>query len=254
MFSGGGGGDRAIAKLTKKALNKDTQGADRMAALEKLRDIALDDRDEEASEAAMIGLYKRLELSMPDKLIDDEDEKNWAYDVCLNEVGKRGLAALERSVVDMESISWHLRLLEKLADAEEHWQVLEKIIERNEPGYERDPTRKQQLIHHLGDTKDARAAQALLQYLEDHDETVRFYTVEALFKHADEKLACEPMIKALIRPEEESRRLRNRIAEGFMDAGWSVGSSRAEVEKVLLDPFVVDPKSGKIKRKGPEQK
>ncbi len=55
------------------------------------------------------------------------------------------------------------------------------MIAKNDNEYVRDPSRKIQLVTFLGEeVEDPRAAQALLQYLEDVDEAVRFNTIEAL--------------------------------------------------------------------------
>ena len=45
-------------------------------------------------------------------------------------------------------------------------------------------------------------------------------------------------------------RIKNRIAEGFVDLGWVVKGYRGTVEKVLPETFIVDGK-GHIKRKKP---
>ena len=59
-----------------------------------------------------------------------------------------------------DSISWPLRLLDKIADEDEELAALEEVLARHEPGYERDPTKKIQLLNHLGHLKHAEGRRA----------------------------------------------------------------------------------------------
>jgi HEAT repeat protein len=102
----------------------------------------------------------------------------------------------------------------------------------------------------LGEFKDERAVRAMIPFLEDHDEGIRFMTVEALFKQKDE-LAREPLLHLMIKEDEESLRIKHRIAEGFFEEGWQVKGFRGTVEKLLasqMPEFIVDGK-GHIKLK-----
>jgi hypothetical protein len=97
---------------------------------------------------------------------------------------------------------------------------------------------------------DARAVEALIPFLEDDDEGIRFTTVEALFKQKNDS-AREPLLKLMTNAEEESLRIKHRIAEGFVDVGWVVKGFRGTVEKLLaehISDFHVDGK-GRIKHK-----
>src|SRR2546430_16445225 len=127
--------ERARARNIKQAINKYAQSADRLKALEGLADDASDD--------ALYGLLRRFGM-MYDKTIEDEQEKEWVFET-LCEKGPAALPAVKRYLRSADSISWPLRLLDRLApnkDAE--IAMLEEVLARHEPGYERDPTKKQQ--------------------------------------------------------------------------------------------------------------
>ena len=64
--------------------------------------------------------------------------------------------------------------------------MLAEILARHEPGYERDPTKKIQLLNHLAALKDKRVPPLLPPYLADMDEGVRYAAVEALIRQGDE--------------------------------------------------------------------
>ena len=103
------------------------------------------------------------------------------------------------------------------------------------------------ILAHIGGVP---VEEALLPFLGDHDETVRFVTVESLFKQGDEQ-AREPLLELLLYEEEESLRIKNRIIEGFAEVGWRVKGFRGTVEKLMAQSFsdyAVDGK-GRVKRK-----
>jgi len=88
-------------------------------------------------------------------------------------------------------------------------------------------------LNHLGEHSDPRAARALVPYLTDIDEGVRFVTVEALLRQKDPEPAREPLLTLLTNEKEESRRIKKRILDGFADLGWDVKGFSGTVEKML---------------------
>src|SRR4029078_1418931 len=120
---------------------------DRMRALERLREYGSDE--------SLYGLMKRFGM-MYDKTIEDEQEKEWVFDM-LVEKGAAVLPALKKYMLTADSISWPLRLLDKVVDGKEgRIDVIAAVLERHEPGYERDPTKKIQLLTHLAGLKHER--------------------------------------------------------------------------------------------------
>jgi len=231
LFSKDGRAERARERNARAAVNKYSQSPDRMKALMALRD--------DGSPEALLALMKRFGM-MYDKSIEDEQEKEWVFEI-LAEKGGVVLEPLKRYVRSADSISWPLRLLEKIvATKEEQIDVIEEILSRHEPGYERDPTKKIQLINHLGALKHARVAPMVLPYLADMDEGVRYAVVETVVRQADEPGGRTPLLDHFVSDKEESLRIRIRIAEGFSELGWTVGERRAEVEKLLPDAFQLE--------------
>lgn len=241
FLSGGKAG--ALQKTIAKANNKHAQSMDRFKALESLA--------ENGSEEAIGGLLRRFGFNY-DKSIEDEQEKQWIHDTLVDlanaapdndsDEARREQAeqraaivgALRKSLLGADTISWQLRILEHIArDHDEMWSILEKVVEANDNQYVRDPSRKVQLVDFLGEWKDPRAARALVQYLEDVDETVRFKTVEAILHQRDEETDREPLLQLLVRPEEESRRIKIRILDGLADLGWNTHGFKGTVDKLL---------------------
>jgi hypothetical protein len=219
----------ALERHIKRVSDKFAQSPDRFAAMEKLR--------EEGSEAALHGLVKRFAF-VYDKTIEDEQEKSWVADT-LAAVGERALGPVKRYILEGDTVSYPLRILERIAPPDKVLAVIDELAEREEPGYTRHPQKKIQFIGWLGEWKGApptEIAKRIVPYLMDFDETVRFTAIDALATQHDETAARAALLDALIRPEEESRRILVRIAEVLADAGWRVDDTpehKAGVVKLL---------------------
>jgi len=236
LFSKDSRTERAREKNASRAINKFAQSDVRFKALQALRD--------DGSPEALYALMRRFGM-MYDKSIEDEQEKDWVFEV-LVEKGGKVLEPLKKYLQTADSISWPLRLLDKVvATKEEQIDVIEEILARHEPGYERDPTKKIQLLNHLGGLKHARIPALVIPYFADMDEGVRYTAVEALLRLGEEAPAREPLLAHFGSDREESLRIRLRIAEGFAEQGWILGTHRGEVEKRLPDAFVIEPRETK---------
>jgi len=266
-FITGGKGEKSLDKHVARAKNKNAQSVDRYASLETLVGAARDNVppktasdegkakapprviDEGMRRKAVLGLLGRFQMRY-DKTIEDEQEKEYVFEQ-LKRLGSVIVPELEQHLHASESIAWGLRILGEITEPEEAWPVLERLCERNDNTYTRDPSKKTQLIHFLGSQDDPRAGVALIPYLEDVDEGVRFITVEGLLHHKPEA-AREPLLAVLASEKEESRRIKRRIVEGLVDAGWDVrgGAGQSTLDKLVADLLPgakIDPQ-GRVRR------
>lgn len=230
--------ERSRTKNMERGINKYSQSLDRLKALEALAADGSDD--------ALYGLLRRFGM-LYHKTIEDEQEKEWVFETLVDK-GKAVLPAVRRYLLSADSISWPLRVLDKVADKDEEIAALEEVVARHEPGYERDPTKKIQLLNHLGHLAHDKSAALVAPYLKDMDEGVRFAAVEALFEQKREDVAREPLLEQFNADEEDSLRIRLRICEGFAERGWLVQGHRGGVEKKLPDAYQLD-REGHIKKK-----
>lgn len=239
-----GGGKGRLGKHIARAKNKDAQSADRFSSLEVLRDAG-----NEGHVEAVEGLLSRFTIRY-DKSIEDEQEKQFVFDE-LVKMGAKILPPLQSHLRNAESIAWGLKVLGEVASAEEAWPILADLCERNDNTYTRDPSKKIQLLNYLGESADTRAGKALVPYLQDMDEGVRFVAVEGLLHHKREEVAREPLLQLLVNEKEDSRRIKKRIIDGFADLSWDVKGYSGTVEKMLADllPGSRLDNHGKIKRK-----
>jgi HEAT repeat protein len=231
--------ERARQGNVKRVVNKYAQSADRFKAFEALLN--------DGSPDAIYGLMRRFGM-MYDKSIEDEQEKEWVFDA-LVEKGPAILPQIERYLRSAESISWPLRLLDKVATKEHELEVVAKILGEHEPGYERDPTKKIQLLNHLVGIKEVRATELAAPYLADMDEGVRYAAAETLVRLGHEEQAREPLIAQFLSDSEESLRVRLLIAGGFAENEWLIGKpNRPAFDQKLPEQFTID-RDGRLKRK-----
>ena len=225
FFSKDSRSNRALKKNMQRAVDKHAQSIDRWRAMEALRD--------DGSAEAVLGLLRRFSLRY-EKSIEDEQEKEWVYQT-LVDLGERVLPELRRYLRDSDTIAWALKVLEGVAKGDKFREALTELCEQNDNTYVRDPSKKIQLVHFMGEHHDPVLAKLLVPYLEDADEGVRFKAVEALLSQRQFEVAMEAMLRLLQLPSEESRRIKVRIVEGMAAEGWALPASSDAVERLVMD-------------------
>ena len=230
LFSSAGRSRKRLDRYIKTITNPYTQSAERYHAMQQL--LA------DGSDEALVGVFKRFTATST-KSIEDEEEKGWAYRE-LSALGAKVLPAAKAFCLDevpaiggrKHNIAWALRIVEDVADADQEWDIVDALLAKHPPEYTGDPAPKLQLLTHVADIDDDRVVDILTRYLEDPDENVRFFVIEALFEIGDER-AKEPLAKLLLSPEEDSVRLRTRLLDGLADAGWDVSAWTDDLARVI---------------------
>ena len=257
LFGSGGGkgrGKTRVEKLTKRVVNQYSQSMDRYGAMEDLFKIGAQSWDKAQKQAegsperealeqqsidAYVALLMRFTMNAS-KSIDDEEEKGWLYRR-LSAIGKPMLAPIKRFCQDAEGIAWALRIVEDVANESEEWEILDSLLEIHPPIYERDTSAKLQMLMHIKEIEDDRVGPILIKYLEDPDEGVRFFCIEALIENAEEQ-AKAALIGQLDKPDEDSVRLRSRILDGLADLGWDLSEHADVIRKQVGDEHRFDGK------------
>jgi len=220
--------EKALQKTIEKATNKLAQQPDRWAALEKLKD--------DGSEDALVGLCKRFSITSM-KGVEDEQEKLWVVDALIGK-GESVLPAVVRYMKSAEQLGFPLRVLEGIASRDKVLEVVDQLFESEPPGYVRMPDRRIDLLRWFAEWKpatDDEMVSRLTPYVTDFDENVRFAAIDGLANRDPEKIA-KPLIDALIRPEEESGRIKRAIVEVLASHKVPLGDRAAAVQSVLTGP------------------
>ncbi len=223
FFSSTGRQKSRLDKLIKTAINPYTQTAERYASMEQL--LA------DGSEEALIGIFRRFTM-VSTKSIEDEEEKGWAYRQ-LRDLGTKVLPVAKTFCLEYDNVAWALRVIEDVADETQEWEILDALLAKHPPGYERDPNKKLQILTHLADIDDPKVAEFLAGYVEDPDEGIRFFATEQLLDIADEANAKAALIQRLCNAEEDSMRLRTKILDGMADLGWNVGEQADQIRPFM---------------------
>ncbi|MEO6776406.1 MAG: hypothetical protein ABI467_25910 [Kofleriaceae bacterium] len=215
--------------MIDKATNKLSQQPDRWGALERLR--------EDGSDAALYGLCKRFGVTAM-KGVEDEQEKTWAVDV-LVEKGALVLTSLVRYMKGADQLAYPLRVLEKVADHDQQLAIVDELLASEPPGYVRMPDKRIDLLkwftEHKGMTDDE-VISRVVPYVADFDENSRFTAIEGLGTKDTAKIAG-PLIDALLRPEEESGRIKRTIVEVLERTKVQLGDRKAQVAAALTGPL-----------------
>jgi hypothetical protein len=214
---------RELGRLARLVSNKMSQNYDRQEAIDQLSEMG-------TVEAAR-ALLRRFDFSMEPSIVD-QDEK---------EAAARGIAAAGISALEpihaycarAESLTWPLKVLRQIVPAEQIVGELLTLLDQFDTEYMRNPEPKIQLLSLLGDYRTNEVREAVEPFLADVNESVRFTASGTLFSLGDAESA-EPLIEALA--EEESLRVKNRIARGLEQAGWVLSAEIAQRAEPALPP------------------
>jgi hypothetical protein len=230
-----GNKEKSLQKTIERATNKLAQQPDRWAALEKLK--------EEGTEAALVGLCKRWSITSQ-KATEDEQEKHWVVDA-LVATGTPSLRAVQKYMKSADHLAFPLRVVERLAEHDEVIAIVDELFKSEPPGYVRMPDRRIDLIRWFSEWKgasDEEVVPRLAPYATDFDENVRFATIEGLASR-DPAMIAPPLVGALLRPEEESGRIKRTVLEVLAKSKAPLGEHASAVAAVLvgtLSDFKVD--------------
>ena len=221
--------EKALQRTIEKATNKLAQQPDRWAALEKLKD--------DGTENALVGLCRRFSITSM-KGVEDEAEKLWVVDT-LVAMGPAALAPVVRYMKSAEQLAFPLRVLERIASREKVIEVADQLFASETPGYVRMPERRIDLLRWFAEWKpatDDELVSRFTPYVTDFDENVRFAAIDGMANRDPQKIA-QPLIAALIRPEEESGRIKRAIVEVLEKTKAPLGAHAAAVGAALTGPL-----------------
>lgn len=234
---------KALQKTIEKATNKLAQQPDRWGALERLKD--------DGTEEALVGLCRRFSITSM-KGVEDEAEKVWVVDTLVAK-GSEALAPVVRYMKTAEQLAFPLRVLERIAPREKVIEVADQLFASEAPGYVRMPERRIDLLRWFSEWKpatDDEVVSRFTPYVTDFDENVRFAAIDGMANRDPKKIA-PPLIAALLRPEEESGRIKRTIVEVLEKSQAPLGDQAAAVGAMLTgtlgEDFKID--GGVIKKR-----
>ena len=214
---------RELARLTRVVSNKMSQNYDRQEAIEALSQMA----NVEGAKA----LLRRFDFSMEPSIVD-QDEKEAAAQGIVG-AGGAALDAIHAYCARAESLTWPLKVLRQIVPSDQIGRELLTLLDQFDTEYLRNPEPKIQLIALLGEYRTDEVREAVEPFLLDVNEAVRFHACGTVFAMGNAE-SVEPLIEAL--GQEESLRVKNRIARGLEQAGWTLADDLAQRTASALPP------------------
>lgn len=227
--------EREIARLARLVADKMSQNFDRQEAIEQLAGMGT------AESAA--ALLRRFNWSMDPSITDQEEKESAARGIVA--AGSVALEAIRAYAVNAESLTWPIKILRQIVAAEELVDELLGLLDEFDTEYVRNIEPKRQLLIALEEFASPEVREAIEPFLTDMSEPVRYAAVTTTFACRDPK-SLPALVEALA--EEESLRVRNRIALGLSEQGWVVPEDAREGLTDTLPPeFALE--GGKVLRR-----
>jgi HEAT repeat protein len=218
-------------------IEKRAQNYDRQEAIQALADLGTPD--------AVEALLKRFTFHM-DPSITDQEEKDAAFKGILRAGKDSAIEPVRAFAAKAESLAWPMKIMKELVDGDEYVEELLRWLSRWDTEYAKFIDPKVQILTALEEHKHPHVREGVERFLEDVNEPARFHAVCALL--AQEDVAAAPALAHLL-GEEESVRVRTKIAEGLVARGWSVPEDeRDAVRKALPPAFSLDGGGRIVKR------
>lgn len=253
---------KEVQKWASKAADKRSQNFDRQEAINALAELCkpLDNEEDlektpegrakiEARNAvrseAVAALLRRFTFTM-DPSITDQEEKQTAFEGVLS-AGEQALEPVRKFVQKAESIAWPKKIMQNLLDEDAFIDELLSWLSKWDTEYAKFIDPKIQLLTELEELKNPKILEAVSRFLLDVNEVARFHAVGATL-HQESDAAIGPLVSMFI--DEESVRIRTRVADAFATRGWVVPEeSRADARKSLPSGYTIDGE-GYFRKKG----
>ncbi len=233
VFKGGSG----LKKHIDRVGNKRAQQHERWESIQ----VLAKDGSEEAIRALLVRFTIRVDPS-----ITDGEEKNAAFQGVIQH-GDAAIGPVKDFLVSSDTLAWPLKILKELQSEEEVTTTLLELLSSMDTEYERDPQKKIDVIATFEERKDPRIVEAVVRFLEDMNETVRFHSVGAIFNQDEVEQAREALTKTFL--AEESVRVRMRILDGFIARGWGLEGAEDQAAPKMPAGYTLG-KKGEIRKKG----
>jgi len=215
--------EKRIARHIRRLTNRDAQPEDRQASAEWLAN--------HGTPQAILGLLARFDMQL-DHDLKNQTERDAVASLVIG-LGDAAVEPLKTWVRQCKSVTFPLDLLVRLRGEKAAVQACVDVLEyERERGNDFKPEKKKATLIWLTDHADAALVEHVVPLLGDFDEGVRYAAAEALAATGSDT-AREPLLAALVNPDEESNRFKARICDIFTQRVWSVTEQVAALPDAL---------------------
>lgn len=216
---------RELQRLARLVGSKLSQNYDRQEAIESLAKMG-------TQESAGV-LLKRFDWTL-DPSITDQEEKEAATRGIIA-AGDAALEPIRDYCKRAESLTWPIKVLKQILDGPDLVDELLGVLDEFDTEYVRNSEPKVQLLNTLEEFPSPEVREAVEPFLLDMSEPVRFAAVTTVFAMENTD-SVGALVEAMA--EEESLRVKNRIASGLIEREWEVPGDKLETcRKALPEGF-----------------
>lgn len=219
--------EKKIKKHHRRLVNRDAQAEDREASAFWLA--------ENGSEQALLALLSRFDMNLEHQL-NNKKEKEQVYSLAV-QAGASIRKPLQTWLRQCKQIGMPLRLHGELFGEDDTVKLVYELLETERARLDFKAGKKKLLLIWLADIQHAQAIERAVPFLDDFDEGVRYAAAEVIFAQQDDA-GRVPLLTRFAHPDEDSNRLKVRMAEVFANRRWSV-AEHPEVAEVLTEGYGV---------------
>jgi len=229
---------RAVAKWSKRLMNKYQQTQERKRSVDALIQMGTTD----AISACLKRYQYRTEAS-----IVDEDEKSYVFEsVC--QLGESAIPSLVQYITTEQGVYWPIKCLRRIAGDEETALHVVAAFDGIEDSFGANAQRREELVDNLRAFADQdHVFERLCVLLADEDEEIVIRAIDGLSVRENDPRVAEHIIPKLI-DENTSHRLRTMIVEIMTENEWNVRKHKKDMIDVIPENYFIDG-TGVVRRK-----
>ncbi len=207
-----GSNEKKIEFYARKVRHKDTPVEQREAAAVWLA--------EEGSHDAIVGMLGRFEMTYEHQM-KDQVEKDRVERILLS-LGSDAIEPVADFMRRSRSFARAMKVYRELAGVEAAKALNLELLDVEFAKSGLKPKKKHDLLVMLANFRGADVTESAMRFLDDFNEGCRYACVEVLIVQ-DETPAIRDALLARLSPEEESGRVKHRIADVASQRRWKVG-------------------------------
>ena len=218
-----------LEKHAERVANKRAQNPDRWESIQFLGKLATTEPSggaEDEREAAVAALMERFTFYVDPSITDGEEKEEVFRWLC--GAGEVAVAPIREALRSQESVSWGFKVLEQIVDEDCLVQEMIDLLGTMNTDYERDPSRKVQLLSILESKSHPDIAAAVVPFFEDVNEESRFHALGAALAQANVEDVLDALRDALA--EEDSLRVLVRVFDRMADRELSLGDAADQID------------------------
>ena len=213
------GGARQLQAHITRLSNRNTQADDREASARWL--------SEKGTDEAIYGMFGRFDLQV-EHMLKDRNEKELVVDLLVTH-GAKAVEQARKFAAASPNFQYAVRVVQEIQGEPAAVDLLLELLAQERIENELKPEKKRELLVKLAEFRDARVVEPVLPMLEAFDEGVRYAAVEVLLAQDETPVIRDALLDRLASPEEESGRLRGRIAQVAATRRWPLGERSSAV-------------------------